>query len=241
MELSSSWKTKPNEGKKFIYRYFDDEGRSYIGQTKNSLFIRAGGVDGRNYTVYDSKFSMAILEKGFDNFEYEILEEVDAELADEREKFYIRKFDTRKNGYNSTHGGRCYYGEYSMNGSKCTKDLSSYSKEQISNLAHNLAIYFSIKNLEKMSDEEIINKTISSSSISYTAWVYHKGPYIECNPIVFLFNFDEIIIANKYNSRDEMYLEIMTRECLGGDLLTCGCYSALEIVKLDKTKEIFEL
>jgi hypothetical protein len=38
-----------------------------------------------------------------------------------------------------------------------------------------------------------------------------------------------------------MYLEMMTRECLGGDLLTGGSYSALEIIKLDNTKEIFEI
>ena len=60
MKYDCCWKRKPEEGKKFIYRYYDVEGKSYIGQTKSSLFTRAGGTDGKNYTVSDSKFRDAI-------------------------------------------------------------------------------------------------------------------------------------------------------------------------------------
>lgn len=244
MKYDCCWKRKPEEGKKFIYRYYDVEGKSYIGQTKSSLFTRAGGTDGKNYTVSDSKFRDAILEKGFDSFEYEILEEVAMELADERERYYIRKFDTRKNGYNSTNGGRCYYadmiGMHKTKGPKYLVDLNSYPEEQLKNLSHNLTMYFNHQNSEEKNYKEIIDESISHQWISYACWEYHKGPYVECDSIVFLLNFIDTITTRKFNNREEMYLEMMMNECLGGDLLTNG-FSALEVIKLDKTRETFTI
>lgn len=244
MIFDSMWKVKPQYGKKFIYRYYDSEGKSYIGQTKDSLYIRAGGISGKKYLASDSKFRDAILEKGFDKFEYEILEEVDMELADERERYYIRKFDTRKNGYNSTHGGLCFYenmiGFQRMNGPKYMINLNSYSEEQLKNLSHNLTMYFNYQNSEEKSYKEIIDKSISHKWISCDCWEYHKGPSVECDSIVMLFNYIDIITTRKFNNREEMYLEMMMNECFGDDLLTGG-FSALEVIKLDKTRETFQI
>lgn len=99
-------KRKPQTGNKFIYRYWDDEG-SYIGQTKVSLKSRAG-KNGKSYCDKDSKWSRAISEKGFDHFNVEILCECLEADADKEEKKYIKQFDSRRHGYNTTPGGAYY-------------------------------------------------------------------------------------------------------------------------------------
>ena len=106
---------KPSTGNKFIYRYFDNDG-SYIGQTKKSLKQRAGN-QGKNYLTSDNKWSRAIIEKGFDHFNVEILCECSENEADKQEKYFIEKFDSRKTGYNSTPGGKWYnpYYDYKNN------------------------------------------------------------------------------------------------------------------------------
>lgn len=107
---------KPKKGHKFIYRYFDEEG-SYIGQTKKSLKERAG-KEGKNYLRDNNKWSQAILEKGFSHFDVEILCECLEEDADEREKFFIERFNSRTEGYNSTYGGKCYNPDWKYAGKK---------------------------------------------------------------------------------------------------------------------------
>lgn len=55
----------------------------------------------KNYTLYK-----AMNKYGVENFYYEVLENnVPYEELDEREKYYIEKYDSFKHGYNSTPGG----------------------------------------------------------------------------------------------------------------------------------------
>ena len=93
-----------------IYCYTNKiNGKKYIGQTINTLVIRAK-ADGSGYSA-KYKFGKAIAKYGWDNFECEILETVETETDSLKEqlntleRFYISKFDTYKNGYNSTPGG----------------------------------------------------------------------------------------------------------------------------------------
>jgi group I intron endonuclease len=93
-----------------IYCYTNKvNGKKYIGQTINTLAIRAK-ADGSGYSA-KHKFGKAIVKYGWDNFECEILETVETETDSLKEQlnalecFYISKFDTYKNGYNSTPGG----------------------------------------------------------------------------------------------------------------------------------------
>ena len=53
----------------------------------------------------------AIIKYGIDNFEFEVLEECTSAELSEKEKFYINKYDTYKNGYNMTAGGEDNQGE----------------------------------------------------------------------------------------------------------------------------------
>ena len=76
--------------------------KSYIGQTRQSIQFRWNQHTSKKDNTY---FHNAIKKYGKDNFNIEILEECDVSKLDEREIFYIAKYDTFKNGYNLTIGG----------------------------------------------------------------------------------------------------------------------------------------
>lgn len=82
-------------------------GKSYIGQTKQTLNRR--WRNGAGYTRYskDAHFARAINKYGWDQFIHEILEDkiTTQDKANERETFWIRFYDSVKNGYNEDYGG----------------------------------------------------------------------------------------------------------------------------------------
>lgn len=78
--------------------------KSYIGKTIRDPEIRW------NEHKQDNKHPNLPLQRAFkkygiNSFSFEIIEEVKEELLDEREKYYIKKFNTYKQGYNATLGG----------------------------------------------------------------------------------------------------------------------------------------
>lgn len=88
-----------------IYMFTNNKnGMSYIGQSTN--------ID-RRYQEHKTRkkeeqtfFHDAIQKFGFDNFSFQILEECSVADLNEREKYYIKKYQTRyPNGYNLTSGG----------------------------------------------------------------------------------------------------------------------------------------
>ena len=89
-----------------IYKYTSPSGKSYIGQTKSSFAVRAGGVIGQNYKKC-IVFYNAIQKYGFQNFSVAILEDgLSSDEANQREKYYIQKHKTLvPYGYNLTMGG----------------------------------------------------------------------------------------------------------------------------------------
>lgn len=94
-----------------IYKAVNNiNGDSYIGQTIGSFQVRKNThkYEAEN-DYYDIHFHRAIRKYGFDNFEWKIIEEVDDNKLNEKEVYYIKMFDTFKNGYNSTIGGDSGY------------------------------------------------------------------------------------------------------------------------------------
>ena len=81
---------------------------SYIGQSlniekrwneeKRRAFLK-------NDKSYNYPLSKAFRKYGLKNFSFEILEECSQDLLNEKEKFYISKYNTFYNGYNQTLGG----------------------------------------------------------------------------------------------------------------------------------------
>ena len=81
-------------------------GKAYIGQTVETLEKR-WQRHCKSASQYSNHFMRAIKKYGTDCWRFEILEEVnDVELLNEREVYWIAYFETFKNGYNSTTGGR---------------------------------------------------------------------------------------------------------------------------------------
>ena len=103
--------------KGYIYRHWID--KSYIGQTSR-YDVKLRWQNGLGY-LYDGskkdgkathKFANAIRKYGWDNFNHEILLTIECETEeeldfwlDEWECYYIEKYDSYYNGYNSTLGG----------------------------------------------------------------------------------------------------------------------------------------
>lgn len=77
-------------------------GLSYIGQTKNLSNRILTHWYGRKS---GSKFHNAMLELGRDDFEWEVLEEVDESFSDEREQYWIKYYNSSEEGYNGDTGG----------------------------------------------------------------------------------------------------------------------------------------
>lgn len=89
--------------KGFIYKITNKvNNKVYIGQTRYTIEFRWRQHQHKNDNTY---FHNAIHKYGIENFEVEMLEEVDVELLNEREIFYIAKYDSFNSGYNLTIGG----------------------------------------------------------------------------------------------------------------------------------------
>lgn len=77
---------------------------SYIGQ---SIHIEQRWREHKTrYKTENTKFYKAIQIYGIENFIFEVLEECTAEELDEKEKYWINKFNSFQNGYNSNQGGQ---------------------------------------------------------------------------------------------------------------------------------------
>lgn len=93
----------------FIYKITNKiNGKSYIGQTIQD-------VKERFYQHCATKCSQAILNMvihkainkyGKSNFTIEVIEEVESTNLNDRERYWIRYYDSYNNGYNSTEGGQ---------------------------------------------------------------------------------------------------------------------------------------
>lgn len=104
----------------------------YIGQTSQRVKNRFAQhmkpctlVSRGNY-----KFYKAIKELGKENFYYEILEmDVPESKAKEREIYYIEKYNSYENGYNSTPGGDSRFCIYKPSDIRKLKDLYTHKTE----------------------------------------------------------------------------------------------------------------
>lgn len=86
-----------------IYCYTNTiTGKKYIGQTINPEQRKRNHLYEATMKNSDYYFHRSIRKHGWDNFVYEVLEEnVDRKLLNDRETYYIKKYDTLwPNGYN---------------------------------------------------------------------------------------------------------------------------------------------
>ena len=98
-----------NEGNGIIYMIKNKvNDKVYIGQTRVSLKERMRHHFSKWETC--SKLKKAIETLGIENFEYNILEEIPVSKLNEREVFYIKKYNSVKNGYNCKEGNSRFRG-----------------------------------------------------------------------------------------------------------------------------------
>lgn len=144
---NSIYYQKPAAGHGFIYKYTSPSGKSYIGQTVNTLAERAKNiVSGRGYKKCDV-FWKAIQKYSFCNFKVEILCEKPIHELNYWEEYYISLFNTQTPiGYNITSGG--------AGGKK--KEVYVYSAQNGKFLEH----YASLSEAARMTEVPI--ETISS-------------------------------------------------------------------------------
>lgn len=84
----------------YIYKFTNKEnGMVYIGQTI------APKERYKTHFYGESFFGREIRRLGYSSFDFEIIEKINLEDANERECYWISYFDSYKNGYNSTIGG----------------------------------------------------------------------------------------------------------------------------------------
>lgn len=81
--------------------------KCYIGQTTTSLKKRRKDHENSWSCKYCTPFDRLLHEEGKDNFIWEIIEDNIQSFHElnEKEKYYIKKFDSFNNGYNNTNGG----------------------------------------------------------------------------------------------------------------------------------------
>lgn len=148
----------------FIYKYENKiNHKVYIGQTTD--LVNRKSSHRYKSTFVKSKFYNAVRKYGWDNFDFDIIAQVeDRDLAqltdtlDSLEQKFIEDYDSFYNGYNSTTGGHCYRGkevseefiEYCKN-----RTYSEETREKMSIAAHNKVVSESTK--EKLRQSAIRN------------------------------------------------------------------------------------
>ena len=79
-------------------------GKKYIGQTINEKHRKSSHISkcssGCNFLFY-----RAVRKYGWDNFIYGIIDSFEENLLNEKEIYFIKKYDTFNSGYNTTLGG----------------------------------------------------------------------------------------------------------------------------------------
>ncbi len=89
----------------FIYKIWNEENdKLYIGQTSVGIKTRWSSHL-KNYLTNNAVIYRAMRKYGAGIFHIEQIEECENSELDEREKYWIKYYDSYKNGYNSTPGG----------------------------------------------------------------------------------------------------------------------------------------
>ena len=144
-------------------------GKCYIGQSINiekrwkdhQIVATNPNDNGYNYPLYK-----AIRKYGQENFSWEVIEECDQNLLDEREVFWISYYDSYNNGYNQTLGGNNIPSE--VRWSKLSKDQVKKIKEKL------LTQKYTLERLSK--EYQVHRDTIRDINNGWT-WIEERLQY----------------------------------------------------------------
>lgn len=142
-------------GKIYIYKYTNKfNGHAYIGKTNNVARRQRehkSNAYNKSNEFYNSLWCQKIRQYGYENFDFEILEETDTEHWKEREKYWIKYYNTFEGvGYNRDGGGD---GEDNR-----IKSLNESQLDEIIELLKN-----STKTQKEIANEYSISETLVSN------------------------------------------------------------------------------
>jgi hypothetical protein len=144
-----------------------DTGRAYIGQTTQPFEYRM-----RQHCCGETEIDKAIKYFGLDAFDYWVIEECNTDELDEKEIYYIAKYDTYYNGYNNTLGGRKTgqnkYGDIIDNIRKDYINGTSMSDLNIKYKISNYSIRYFVKDLQRQEEVEVEHTNDAKMVIGYT-------------------------------------------------------------------------
>ena len=135
----------------FIYKITNTiNGKSYIGQTIQNVKERfyQHCATKCSKAVSNMAIHRAIKKYGKSNFTVEVIEEVDSTNLNDRERYWIKYYDSYNNGYNSTKGGQ--------EGCKPFKDLDVESIIKEYNTGKSLRTLGTIFKVDKQTIKDLL-------------------------------------------------------------------------------------
>ena len=135
----------------FIYKITNTiNGKSYIGQTIQNVKERfyQHCATKCSKAVSNMAIHRAIKKYGKSNFTVEVIEEIDSANLNDRERYWIKYYNSYNNGYNSTKGGQ--------DGCKSFKDLDVESIIKEYNTGKSLRALGTIFKVDKQTIKDLL-------------------------------------------------------------------------------------
>ena len=135
----------------FIYKITNTiNGKSYIGQTIQNVKERfyQHCATKCSKAVSNMAIHIAIKKYGKSNFIVEVIEEIDSANLNDRERYWIKYYNSYNNGYNSTKGGQ--------DGCKSFKDLDVESIIKEYNTGKSLRTLGTIFKVDKQTIKDLL-------------------------------------------------------------------------------------
>lgn len=154
----------------YIYKITNKEdGKAYIGQTCRDPNIRWKEHYNRDIDK-DTYFHRALKKYGKDNFLWEVIEECDNKILNEREIYWIKYYDTyykNNKGYNMTYGG-----EYENHLEKAIVGISPLGEEYHFKSAAEAERVLSLIYNDKFSHAHI-GSVCTGERKSHKGWIFY--------------------------------------------------------------------
>lgn len=211
----------------FIYKITNKiNGNIYIGQTRQSIETRWKDhirSSSKTHKDYNCPLHLAIAKYGEDNFIIEKIEECDENILDEREKYWINKYNSYYKGYNASLGGSGHI---------------KYNYDKIVNyyLQHNYSLIDTCKHFHIY--DQIVYNALRSKNIDYIT-LQNKTIKNKYNKKILL--VEKQLIFNKISDIDKYFNKTAhpnIRRCLNGITKKAYGFHWKEIEDIEITQEM---